>query len=877
MENLRNTLEILFLHEDPEKILNSYYKTGTLKDDLEIDSKTYADYLEVLNYNLNRDECEAIHSMATDSWYYDDDENKRNNYDKNKTVFNVIKHFANKVLKEDGNVPVCDFNELLRWREISYKLGEDIFTTAFFASADLIAKRDRHFFAWTPIIKTNDVPFNSIMKRGLSELHFHFYGSSLNFEIGWLSLMNDIEDREKDFKQIEKSKFPKYNLYFEEKNSSLYLLYVKAFAIRLYLFMRIIKDLSAKDKGELPKEIRNVFHNVILAVSYEEVKIYLPELIKYSTTYKMICGKKYKLGVVDYAIRQNLSEQNYDNKYYNNVILTGERWLMYKVFKKIFSNDKDFASVFTLFYVYLIVKSKIRSEIVQINKLHGFANFQEYQGRKGYFIKSNSIYEKLIVSTIIANSFNNQNVKYLEARIKPDCDIQKNINNIINLDYVINNNDFCEYDYDDCELNRNDLDKKYNYYFIWHFIKTGGLGNSKNNILQCRNFNLRKDVEIQTKAINTIRKSFTNTSNRLVGLDAASSEIGHRPEVFAQAYRYLKKYSYPIPLYEKVIRKPFGYTYHVGEDFLDLADGLRAIDEVIKFLRFGRGDRLGHALALAVDPKLYYEKRNKLVIMPKIDLLDNIVWILMQNRKYNLQLSGKILLDLENLYWKLFCLIYTDSEYKIELIPFEIYYQSWLLRGDDPQRYIKKDIYEFNCVTFWEHLGLNDLEEVANARKNEKARILYYMYHFDNKVRENGQKYIEFKIEDEYILMIKKLQMAMQKEVAKLNIVIETNPTSNKLIGPIDNYIEHPIFNMYNLHLEQDRDKIMSCPQLSVSINTDDLGVFGTSIENEYALLAVALGKENDENGNSKYQNRYIYNWLESIRQMGEEQRFVKE
>ena len=144
-------------------------------------------------------------------------------------------------------------------------------------------------------------------------------------------------------------------------------------------------------------------------------------------------------------------------------------------------------------------------------------------------------------------------------------------------------------------------------------------------------------------------------------------------------------------------------------------------------------------------------------------MLDSIVWILMQNRKYNLKLSGKILLDLENLYWKLFCLIYTDSEYKIGLIPFEIYYLSWLLRGDDPQRYIKKDIYEFNCVTFWEHLGLNDLEEVANARKNEKARILYYMYHFDNKVRENGQKYIEFKIEDEYILMIKKLQMAMQK------------------------------------------------------------------------------------------------------------------
>ena len=56
--------------------------------------------------------------------------------------------------------------------------------------------------------------------------------------------------------------------------------------------------------------------------------------------------------------------------------------------------------------------------------------------------------------------------------------------------------------------------------------------------------------------------------------------------------------------------------------------------------------------------------------------------------------------------------------------------------------------------------------------------------------------------------------------------------------------------------------------------NTDDLGVFDTNLENEYALMAIALEKEKDENGMPKYCSRQIYNWLESIRQMGEEQRF---
>ena len=60
---------------------------------------------------------------------------------------------------------------------------------------------------------------------------------------------------------------------------------------------------------------------------------------------------------------------------------------------------------------------------------------------------------------------------------------------------------------------------------------------------------------------------------------------------------------------------------------------------------------------------------------------------------------------------------------------------------------------------------------------------------------------------------------------------------------------------------------------LSVSINTDDLGVFDTTLENEYAMLAAALSNVR-ENGKGIYTTDSIYQYLENIRQMGLVQSF---
>ena len=151
---------------------------------------------------------------------------------------------------------------------------------------------------------------------------------------------------------------------------------------------------------------------------------------------------------------------------------------------------------------------------------------------------------------------------------------------------------------------------------------------------------------------------------------------------------------------------------------------------------------------------------------------------------------------------------------------------------------------------------------------------MYQQYHFNSAIKKSGSLIKQFEITHAYSELVEAVQMNMMHEVKNRNIAIETNPTSNYLIGTFKRYAKHPITKFYNLGLELDNEIIRNCPQLSVSINTDDQGIFSTSLENEYALMAIALEKEKDENGNLKYNSSMIYDWLERIRLMGIGQSF---
>lgn len=899
MENLSRTIETIFLRQNPEDIIQGLYRMEGIDWLSGPSDSSYVDIAETIDFSHNRDELKNIDSKSRIVWFHPVGERQLSG--RNGNIFYSLLHYTKDILVEHSNNIVCEFSQLLRWRELSYKLGEDIFTTAYLANSDLISKRTRHYFAWSPTLKTNNKMLNSIYERGLSELHFHLYGSSLNFDIAWLSLMNDVSNRTVDFDRLKKLKFAIPRIYPTESSCSLYLQFIKASAIRVMLFMRLTKQKSQADE--------NLLHMLIRATTDDEARLFVPELSTLISSLKALCGRKYGNECIDYAIRAELAERCYDESIYINTFLSGERWIMYKMFKKIFSQNRH-DELSHLFYAYLIIKERIRQEMIQLNDAPGFANFQEYQNRKCQFIKEGSIYEKLLVSSAISNVLLNQNVNYLEARLSPKGLVADNIKIIDECDTLALSSQFHTLNPDllnkeSIEQHRYDkLNKEF--YYIFHFIKIPEADHKfyddTLDVAIPRHQHLRRTIKQQAQAINIIRKEHVCISNRIIGIDAASSEIGVRPEVFAQAYRYLKRYSYEDEdvMIRSTARNPLGFTYHVGEDYLDIADGLRAVDEVMKFLRFGRGDRLGHSLVLGVNAEEYYKKKKCRIVLCKHDYLDNIVWLLNQIKTYNIQVPLSLINELEDKYWRLYSEIYVDSA-KNELLPPSVYFQAWQLRGDDPKLYsdmeleaeqeaskisstnhkeLQKEIFlkklrHFQPLTFWERCGFNEGAEFTTARNNIKAVEAFIRYHFDPGVKARGNEKEEFKISNEYIKMISLLQAAMRMEIAERHIAIETNPTSNKKIGALKKYVDHPITKFYNQDLELDYEKVRSCPQISVSINTDDLGVFDTNLENEYALMAIAMEKEKDENGAPLYCSRNIYNWLEAIRQMGEEQRFI--
>ena len=52
-------------------------------------------------------------------------------------------------------------------------------------------------------------------------------------------------------------------------------------------------------------------------------------------------------------------------------------------------------------------------------------------------------------------------------------------------------------------------------------------------------------------------------------------------------------------------------------------------------------------------------------------------------------------------------------------------------------------------------------------------------------------------------------------------------------------------------------------------------GVFDTLLENEYALMALALKKSKDEKRQELYDAEDIYKWIDYVREMGVEQVFI--
>ncbi len=907
MDIKRGILNIIFKEQSPSQILKSNFESGLKKKGNLHDSVDRKGFVNNgLKYFKQYSEDEIINiyeKMNEDLKDMREITRGRKDEESSPSVFNLLIHFGDDVLTEINGEPFCKYDNLLRWRMISHKLEQDIFTTSYLAYRDVVSSRERNYFSWEPVIRSDNRRLHQMLQKGMAENHFHLKGSAPYFNLTWISLMTRVYKRDNDFKKagIESKRLDgESNLFDINEKDSIYDLVKKAALIRGFLFAKLNEKNIFDDKEE-DKELDRFLTKDSIQYRLNEIQSKI-SILNNTFGYKFSSNYYLKPMTVDYCIPKNTSERNLKS---SNIYLAGERRFLYLMFKSIYKNDEKILKYKNLFYAYLIIKAKFRGELIQVNDRVGFKNFSDYQDRKTKFLSNDPMLYDAVYYMAINSTIKDQNIKSLEARITPEKSKTETVIEIDKIENAIKKEKERIQIFDDskeskekekelldAKLNLSDKKEDNKHFYVMHFPKIKDKIDynfdsediNRKMILSSvpRNNELRKRVKADSINLVSLRDKMHTGIRKVRGIDACANEIGCRPEVFAQSFRFLKNHMPEFKNEEYNIEwdiPELRATYHVGEDFLDIIDGLRAIDEVLLFLDFTQGDRFGHALALGVDPMEWYEAKSKRLIMPIQDYLDNIMWMLAKIREFNIDDLNNVVYFLQNEFNTFFNRVYhenfEDDRFKAYNYNHMVYYDAWKLRGDDPELYFTG---KFECGTdicYWDRCKVNN--SISNHIRNDSAAVaIYYSYHFNPVIKRESLMQHEVKITDNYIKAVIRIQKEMQKIVLNKGIGIECNPSSNYLIGNFKMYEKHPIIKFNNLGLTEDMEKVQKCEQMFVSINTDDQGVFGTYLENEYAVMALALEKAKDRDGNNIYKQALIYDWLDNIRQMGIEQSFKK-
>lgn len=538
---------------------------------------------------------------------------------------------------------------------------------------------------------------------------------------------------------------------------------------------------------------------------------------------------------------------------------SGERWFNYTMLSDIYNTfSKLTAEEHNLYYLYLLIKNNIRSELVQSNDKVGFSNFQRYERRKWYFSKDIDSQYYLARLAIRESLTASNNIQELEVRISPMDSAEGNCRLILGLERsILGERELTDWsselpeerktlvrlkklgmqspellEYQEKALEQLELLQN-RYYYVFHFTKRPDdeLQRILNESLpefhqtgydmEYRHYSYRKHLEKLAMGIVEFRQQYSVLASRVRGIDACSQEIGCRPENFASVFRILGNNVEWRENFGTRDRLPqMRKTYHGGEDFLDIVDGLRAIDEAIRFLNLDCGDRLGHATALGIDAKEWYQSKGNQINLPIQDYLDNLAWLYHALQRYNIPDMELLQNYLEERFEDCFRTVYLNymeeeslisimkrakekygnderfRNYKIHRCNFDIknYYRAWTLRGDHPQLY-QEGFYFSGSIAIdkWERYQTNEFyPRKFDTRYIPECSLLYYYYHYNPGVKREGSRSITIHIEQYFVEGISAVQKAMQFDVAARGLSIETNPTSNVKIGTFRDYGKHP-------------------------------------------------------------------------------------
>jgi len=760
----------------------------------------------------------------------------------------------------------------IEWDLIQNQVDLESLCAIFMAIKDSRNNVERLSFRWPSIIDVEDRHLKNLLEKGVSETHFHLKGSSFNFSLTWTYIMNNAMS-DSVYKVLGKKLKVSLSGLYKGLNPSeqIYKELCLAFFLRYYLYLYSQGEKIVCIEGKLD------FEGSLIETMMRGYKLHALSDDLHKVSNLISDDRNYKA----YSLENRGTDRKIHNAMMNEYIFdteehevhlwfTPERKMLYQCVIRALNDKDDFVS--HLIMLYVNIKNRFRSEIIQSNQKFGFHNFKLYQDRKTTFM--NKYMVDHLCALALKKSFEEQPFLWnIEARIMFDK-TQNIIRQLVLIERQMK--DFIQ------------DNKNQEFTYVMHIGKSEDnvmINSKKTGYLEtfCRHYDLRKKAKycfyITRNLINMKYELLEGIGaeehfkllNRLKGIDSCSNEIVARPEVFSQFYRAMKRDTiiHEITNYNELA---IGYTYHVGEDFLCPIDGLRACDEAIEFLELSSGDRIGHGTVLGIDLRDWYSKKNFEIYLSKQALLDNLVWVLDIVEMYNLSATSEFKATCKNIALSLFNDIYSHTiDNSIDFIEYRC---AMRLRGDNPRIYENLSIRELDYSSYSDLYDWYSTDKRSSElfpldiyRQNERIKRILNSYHYNKTAKIEGEKSTVFEIKKDWIDILNSVQKIMRKKYSDSGIIVETNPTSNVLISNFNDYGLHPIFNMNNRSLSGDNVK-----DLLVSINTDDQGVFDTSMLNQYNLIYEALLYS--ENYGVKYDLTDVLKWMDTVRCQGNQSLF---
>jgi hypothetical protein len=322
---------------------------------------------------------------------------------------------------------------------------------------------------------------------------------------------------------------------------------------------------------------------------------------------------------------------------------------------------------------------------------------------------------------------------------------------------------------------------------------------------------------------------------RLRGIDICGVEEQQPLWVCAETLRKVRRRSAEIAARRPGLRlQPLRLTLHAGEDFRWLTSGMRAIAEPFYWKLIERGDRIGHGIAVTLEPDSWWGNHFGQVISGRaIDRLHDLAFLASYSEAVPSEVRNegeatfnggrskkqqKWLADEVAKALKLLGLLDTQEEAELHLV-------------DE----VKK---------FWLAIGGRTGRRLLNSTNppGEDAPLherWLHRYFWNRRIQKRAAQMIELPVDEsskpECELLIRARQRLI-RELARWQIPIESNPSSNLVVASLDAMASQQF-------LAQSVEQACNAGNetLPWTISTDDPITFATSLADEYAYAWAGM------------------------------------